>query len=700
MSRFKDRLYHWAVDTNRVISRNYHNYVEADPKRHENHRLRSWLYLAKLNFLYRVLRLQDNASGNSNVASSRPGVPPTRIPYLTGAESEISRRSLPVKVAHRYRGYDLISFDIFDTLILRPFSAPADVFYLVGEKLQLSGFQAIRVDSEREAREIAFARYGHREVTIYDIYEEVARRTGIDPARGVEIEFETEMELCYASPYMLQVFKLLRADGKTLVATSDMYLPRELMTRLLEKCGYRGFADVLISCEHNCSKRGGDLFRILKGKYPEAKKIVHFGDNPGADIDGAKSQGIETFFYRQVGSFGFKHRPRNMSPLVGSAYRGIVNGHLHNGKNQFPVAYEFGFLYGGIYLLGYCSWIHEYCKRNQIDKVLFLSRDGEISRKVFQLMYDDVPSEYFLWSRNATLRHCMDKIDRRYCVGRLTNDWTKEERNASCTIRQMFELLSFPKSVFRYLPDYRMTENDSVLSRKANLNRFLYDHASEIATAYREEDEALKGYLRQALGDSKRVVIADVGLRGGTTLALKRFIELELDPEIDCTVMLSVYAETLDSWLTLQRKLNVYVCSPEQNLDVWNGLLKQQKAFRYTCFETFHEALHPSYRGFEVKDGEASFTFLPPELENYPMTRQMQEGILDFCRLYRDFFRNYPFMYNISGADAIAPYRLMMPYVTKFIPKQFPDYVRAHLTPINARVESIPFREIVRNAGV
>ena len=162
------------------------------------------------------------------------------------------------------------------------------MFYLVGEKLQLSGFQSIRVDSEREAREIAFARYGHREVTIYDIYEEVARRTGIDPARGVEIEFETEMELCYASPYMLQVFKLLRADGKTLVATSDMYLPRELMTRLLEKCGYRGFADVLISCEHNCSKRGGDILRILKGKYQEEKKIVKYGENTGDEIEGEK----------------------------------------------------------------------------------------------------------------------------------------------------------------------------------------------------------------------------------------------------------------------------------------------------------------------------------------------------------------------------------------------------------------------------
>lgn len=695
MALLKDHLYHWIVDSNRGISRNYHAYVEADPARHRKHRLRSWLFLGKLNLIYRLLRWNDGTPGIRN-AAARPGA----APYLNGAESVISKRSTPVAVAHRYRDRDLISFDIFDTLILRPLSAPADLFYLVGEKLQLTQFYAIRIDSERDAREAAFAKYGHREVTIYDIYEEVAKRTGIDPARGVEIEFETEMELCYASPYMLQVFKLLRADGKTLVAVSDMYLPRELMTRLLEKCGYRGFDDVLISCEHNCSKRGGDLFRILRGKYPEAKKIIHFGDNPGTDIDGAKSQGIETFYYRPVGAFGFPYRPGNMSLLVGSAYRGIVNGHLHNGKNQFPAAYEFGFLYGGLYLLGYCSWIHEHCKRNRIDKVLFLSRDGEISRKIFQLLYDDVPSEYFLWSRNAMLRHCLDKIDRRYCVQRLTYDWTMEERNASCTIRQMFDLLSFPKSVNRYLGDYRMKESDSVLSRRSNLNRFLFDHAEEIATAYREEDEALKGYLRRALGDSKRVVIADVGLRGGTTLALKRFIELELDPEIECQVMLSIYAETRDSWATLQRKLNVYVCSPEQNLDVWNGLLMQQKAFRYTCFEIFHEALHPSYRGFDVKDGGASFAFLPPEVENYPMIRELQKGILDFCRLYRDFFRNYPFMYNISGADAIAPYRLMMPYVTKFIPKYFPDYVRAHLIPINDSSESVPFRELLWKAGV
>lgn len=31
--------------------------------------------------------------------------------------------------------YDVVSFDIFDTLIFRPFSEPADLFYLLGTGL-------------------------------------------------------------------------------------------------------------------------------------------------------------------------------------------------------------------------------------------------------------------------------------------------------------------------------------------------------------------------------------------------------------------------------------------------------------------------------------------------------------------------------------------------------------------------------------
>lgn len=67
-----------------------------------------------------------------------------------------------------------------------------------------------------------------------------------------------------------------------------------------------------------------------------------------------------------------------MSPVIGGAYRGIVNAHLYNGKDQYSMEYEYGFIYGGLFAAGYCHFIHTYCKLHQIKKILFLSRDGDI----------------------------------------------------------------------------------------------------------------------------------------------------------------------------------------------------------------------------------------------------------------------------------------------------------------------------------
>ena len=36
------------------------------------------------------------------------------------------------KLLRELSGYDVISFDVFDTLLLRPFSAPTDLFYMMG----------------------------------------------------------------------------------------------------------------------------------------------------------------------------------------------------------------------------------------------------------------------------------------------------------------------------------------------------------------------------------------------------------------------------------------------------------------------------------------------------------------------------------------------------------------------------------------
>ena len=37
--------------------------------------------------------------------------------------------------------------------------------------------------------------------------------------------------------------------------------------------------------------------------------------------------------------------------------------------------------------MGYCKWIHDWAEKYEIDKILFLARDGEILSKVYRKMY-------------------------------------------------------------------------------------------------------------------------------------------------------------------------------------------------------------------------------------------------------------------------------------------------------------------------
>ena len=54
--------------------------------------------------------------------------------------------------------------------------------------------------------------------------------------------------------------------------------------------------------------------------------------------------------------------------------------------------------------LTYCSFIREYCRFHQVDKVLFLSRDGDILSQVYRKLYPQENTEYVYWSRKAAVK--------------------------------------------------------------------------------------------------------------------------------------------------------------------------------------------------------------------------------------------------------------------------------------------------------
>ena len=48
--------------------------------------------------------------------------------------------------------HDVISFDIFDTLLTRDVPAPSDIFAIIGEKLGKNNFAEIRITAETKAK--------------------------------------------------------------------------------------------------------------------------------------------------------------------------------------------------------------------------------------------------------------------------------------------------------------------------------------------------------------------------------------------------------------------------------------------------------------------------------------------------------------------------------------------------------------------
>jgi hypothetical protein len=84
-----------------------------------------------------------------------------------------------------------------------------------------------------------------------------------------------------------------------------------------------------------------------------------------------------------------------MSRLTADIYDQIAQ---NKAQGQSP-AYDYGFLCGGIFVLGFCNFI----RQNRVGKVLFLSRDGSILQQVYSRYFTDesptAETAYVPWSR-------------------------------------------------------------------------------------------------------------------------------------------------------------------------------------------------------------------------------------------------------------------------------------------------------------
>ncbi len=701
----RHRIYQLLVNRHSGISYRYHKFHDGTTGMR---RIASWVYLLWLNIAYYAFFCR--------FLGRRPemDVYESRMLNTKMSESEAYLKDNPFlsvdTYVERLKRYDIISFDIFDTLIFRPFALPTDLFFMVGEEFDCLDFKNIRIWAEWDARVKCKKRNGHMEVGLKDIWENLAKETGLSAAEGMEREQEIEQKLCYANPFMLEVWRRLQSMNKKMIVVSDMYLPKDCIVKILENAGYTGIEKIYVSSEYHKSKADGSLYQeVMKDwcktdKQPTGIKpgndisgrrkkktyvqdngcsIVHIGDNLHSDRDMARRSGMDVLYYQNINKNILLYRPADMSCIVGSAYRAIVSGHLYNGLDSYGMDYEYGFIYGGLFAVGYCSFIHEYYKQHGLDKVLFLSRDGDILKQVYDLLYPEDSTEYVYWSRKAAVKLMADedkhdyfrrfiyhKMNQGYTVlqilhameldslvGQLTDwkeIWFAKERGAKD--RQFIDLK----------PEDELTDQNGKLLRE-----FVEAKWEQVMEIYASQMTAAEMYYAQVLKGCGEVVAVDIGWAGSGAVSLAHLVEKVW--ELSCRVTGIIAgtntlhnAEPDASEIFLQNgKLVAYLYSQSHNRDL---LKKHDPNKNYNVlWELLLSSPTPQFTGFYegrqkpdgwnvqyIEDCDITLAFAKADGDQERI-RQIQKGILDFAHEYQRHFNDFPYMFRISGRDAYAP---------------------------------------------
>lgn len=207
-----------------------------------------------------------------------------------------------IKLAICDKNIKYVSFDIFDTLIKRPFYEPKDLFILLNKYFReytngVSGmdFSKIRVYCENLARE-QIESEECQDVTLDEIYKTIEKQYGIEKdviekLKNKEIEYE--IRFCDRRNTGYELYLLALAMGKKVIFTSDMYLSKEVIQKILEKNGYIDNEKLYLSSEIKLSKGRGDLFKyVLNNLQINPEEMIHIGDNYWSDVTKPKELGI------------------------------------------------------------------------------------------------------------------------------------------------------------------------------------------------------------------------------------------------------------------------------------------------------------------------------------------------------------------------------------------------------------------------
>lgn len=429
-----------------------------------------------------------------------------------------------------------VSFDLFDTLLVRPSMKPTDIFYLLQKKVLQEydlDFVALRLHAEEELH--------NDDATITDIWNWIGKKNGLnlgvmDALMNLEVELETRLLTVHKE--MLSVLQCAKKAGKRVIITSDMYLGAEILSQILEKKGITEIDAVYVSCDLHARKSSGKIYKLIAQKegVKDPSQIVHIGDNVHSDYQMALNAGITAVYYPSIwedacgkgrpweGALGEHVSQDPYARLLMSyaiLYTYLVRGRAYDANRCFENLGDIASLYlGNVLLAVSIDLLNNKQIQKMYDSVSFAARDGYLPKKIYDILADTenaLPSRYFQASRQAlsytSYTDFFDYFDN--CAwGVLNQSYRLEDYIRLVIIDKPLasHILSLMTDTEKSIDlSKHLLEARKVLSRYKQKLDIYFSEQSKLARQY---------YSEQFPQDGKRYLVFDCGYSGSLSVGL------------------------------------------------------------------------------------------------------------------------------------------------------------------------------------
>lgn len=444
--------------------------------------------------------------------------------------------------------YKVISFDIFDTLLVRPCLQPTDLLKLVGLRCGYDGnYLEMRRAAEKKARKECL----EEEINYDDIYRQFADMFSFsleEVERFKQEEVIVEKRYLYARQAMKQIFDFAVGIGKKVILVSDMYLPKQVILEILDKNGYIGFQELFLSSEYGKMKSSGHLYDIvlesLEKDGIKPNEILHMGDNERSDVLIPESKNIKAVFIPRTNWLLRKNR--KLSLLYENVERKLDNSFLigysanltfndpfrpyHINTYFYGSRYSAANMLFGPFFLSFVKWMTEDCVQNKIDTLCMVYRDGYLPEKIFDYIkkyYNNAPRINRLYLTRAMINRFYS-LKRNGLVESINDMMYSDNMTVSEFIKE--RLFVTDKNQYQEVLDLFLAhgyQEEARVGRRDDLTMWINELDPYFQANAVKSVEDIKQYCKDVLQDCGKLAVYDVGYRGSVCSFLKSYLGID-----------------------------------------------------------------------------------------------------------------------------------------------------------------------------